>query len=283
MIARAMRARITLLRLLDQPRGKNRFVDPVDWSIRKIEAEANLNKIGQSVQKSGLQLSVSVLDSRAPEHILQYAQSNKVDLIILAKPTESVGDLVHNLMKRTTIPLLVLQTDSSTHLPTACYRRILAPLDGSQRAEFTLPLAAGFADKCGAHIVLAHIVREPEMPRRAPPSAEELQLAERIVDSNRSEAIRYLEQIASRLSGPVETRVLVSSSVTTALHQFAEQENVDLIVLSAHGYSGTPQWPYGSITNSLIAYSPKPLLIVQDLPAAGPEQPVAVARSGKAR
>lgn len=282
-IARALGARVTLLRLLDHPRGKNRFVDPVDWHIRKIEAEASLNKIGQSLQKSGLQVSVSLLDSRTPEHVLHYAQSNDAELMILAKPTESVGDLVHSLMKHTTIPLLVVQPDGSALHSTTCYRSILVPLDGSQRAECTLPLAASIAEKCDAQIVLAHVVHKPEMPRRAPPSREELQLSERIVDSNRAEAIRYLDQITSRLPGPVETRVLVSSSVTAALHELAEQEDIDLIVLSAHGYSGTPQWPYGSITSSLMAYSRKPLLVVQDLPAAEPEQLEAMVRSGKAR
>ncbi len=279
-LAHAMGARVTLLRLLDQPRGKSRFVDPVDWNIRKIEAEASLNKIGQNLQKPGPKVRVALLDSRTPEHVLQYAQSNDADLIILAKPTGSVSDLVHNLMKRTTIPLLVVQPDGGTF---TYYQRILVPLDGSQRAEYTLPLAASIADKGNAQIILAHVVRKPEMPRRAPPSSEELQLAERLVDSNRNEAVRYLEQIASRLSGQVETRVLVSSSVSTALHELAEQEDIDLIILSAHGYSGTPQWPYGSITNSLMAYSRKPLLVIQDLPAAAPEQTEVVARSGKVR
>jgi nucleotide-binding universal stress UspA family protein len=279
-LARAMGAHVTLLRLLDQPRGKSRFVDPVDWNIRKIEAEVNLNKIGESIQKPGVNVSVSLLDSRTAEHVLNYAQSNEVDLIVLAKATESVSDLVHSLMKRTTIPLMVAPSEANA---LDCYRQILVPLDGSQRAEYTLPLAVSIADKCDAQIVLAHVVHKPEMPRRAPPSSEEVQLSERIVDSNRSEAIRYLEQIASRLSVPVETRVLVSNSVTAALHELAEQEDVDLIILSAHGYSGTPQWPYGSITNSLMAYSRKPLLVVQDLPAVEAAQAEAVARSGKAR
>ena len=35
--------------------------------------------------------------------------------------------------------------------------------------------------------------------------------------------------------------------------------------LSAHGYSGHIEWPYGSMVNNFIAYSKVPLLIVQDL------------------
>jgi hypothetical protein len=38
------------------------------------------------------------------------------------------------------------------------------------------------------------------------------------------------------------------------------------VALSAHGYSGNSQWPYGSIVNNFILYGKAPLLIVQDLP-----------------
>ena len=40
-----------------------------------------------------------------------------------------------------------------------------------------------------------------------------------------------------------------------------------MVTLSAHGYSGNHQWPYGSMVNNFIMYGKVPLLIVQDLPA----------------
>jgi nucleotide-binding universal stress UspA family protein len=165
-----------------------------------------------------------------------------------------------------------------------CYEKILVPLDGSQRAEITLPIATSFAQNCGAQLVLAHVVHRPEMPRHAPPNVEEMELVERIVALNQTEAARYLENIASRLGGDVETRLLVSNNIAASLHQLVEQERIDLVVLSAHGYSGEPQWPYGSVTSHLIAYSKTPVLVVQDLPAAAPQssEKPAVARSGKA-
>ncbi|MFH1524640.1 MAG: universal stress protein, partial [Chloroflexota bacterium] len=58
------------------------------------------------------------------------------------------------------------------------------------------------------------------------------------------------------------------------LHELVEQENIDMVALSAHGYSGNKQWPYGSMVNNFILYSKVPLLIVQDLPAK--EEPATV-------
>jgi nucleotide-binding universal stress UspA family protein len=255
----------------------------VDWHIRKIEAEASLNEIGQNLRKTGIQVHTTILESQYPEHVLHYAQSHEVDLLILAGQTEGVSDLLHGLMKRTRIPLLILRAGGGPVESPVCYRNILVPLDGSQRAECTLPLVASLAQTCDARILLAHVIRKPEMPRRAPPLPEDAQLVERIVESNRHEAVRYLDQTAAHLPGVVETRLLVNNSVAAALHSLVEQEEIDLTVLSAHGYSGSPQWPYGSVTNSLVAYSQSPVLVVQDLPVSETVSTEAVARSGRVR
>ncbi len=282
-LARAAGARITLMRLLNPPAGRSRMVDPVEWHIRKLEAETNLNEIGQNMRKRGVQVQTTILESQQPEHVLHYAQTHDADMLIMAGQPEGVGDLVHNLMKRTRVPILVLRAGDKTAEAPVCYQKILVPLDGSQRAEYTLPLAAALAQRCDAQLVLAHVIRKPEMPRRAPAPPEDTELVERMVESNRHEAARYLEQTAARLPGDVETRLLVNDSVTSALHHLVQQEWIDLIVLSAHGNSGAPQYPYGSIANSLIAYSRTPVLVVQDLPSAEMIDTEAVARSGKVR
>jgi nucleotide-binding universal stress UspA family protein len=103
------------------------------------------------------------------------------------------------------------------------------------------------------------------MPRRMPLTDEESQLVERLTDRNREKAAQYLEQIESQIDSPVETRLTVGESIPAALHQLVEEEDIDLVVLSAHGYSGEARWPYGSVALNFIAYGTTPLLIVQDL------------------
>jgi hypothetical protein len=63
-----------------------------------------------------------------------------------------------------------------------------------------------------------------------------------------------------------------------------EQEHIDLVTLSAHGYTGNHQWPYGSMVNNFILYGKAPLLIVQDLPTKQEQKPVelqSVDRAGR--
>jgi nucleotide-binding universal stress UspA family protein len=267
-LARAVKARVTIINHLE-PSTKR--VDPLDWHIRKIEAETQLNQLADRLREVGIETQVNVSETLEPEKLIDYAQSNQVDLMLVSKQTDNIEGVLHGLMKHTSIPILVvpqssfLINDAST---TLCYQNILIPLDGSQRAEYTLPIATFLAQTCKSQLIMAHVVRKPEMPRNAPLTAQEAELAERIVESNQTEATHYLEQTASRLPGSVRTRLLINENVPMTIHQLANEEAVDLIVLSAHGYTGEPTWPYGSVTNSLIAYSICPVLVVQDLPVS---------------
>ncbi len=73
------------------------------------------------------------------------------------------------------------------------YRRILAPMDGTPRAEYVLPAASAPARAHEAQIVLVHIVQGPPMPRRTPPSCEEGGVAGGRAGADR---IFYLERCA---------------------------------------------------------------------------------------
>jgi nucleotide-binding universal stress UspA family protein len=273
-IAQAVKARVTILSYID---GSIKRIDPLDWHIRKIEAETQLNQLAERLRALGIETEVNVSETLEPEKLIDYAQSNEVDLILVSKQADNIDAMIHGLMKRTNIPILVVPQNGfllNDDAATPCYRNILIPLDGSQRAENTLPVASFLAQTCNSQLILTHVVRKPEMPRHAPLTAHETELAEQIVESNRAEASRYLEQVAARLPGSVQTRLLVNDNVAMTIQQLADEASVDLILLSAHGYTGEPMWPYGSVTNSLIAYSVRPVLVVQDLPIAATQHSV---------
>jgi nucleotide-binding universal stress UspA family protein len=146
-----------------------------------------------------------------------------------------------------------------------CYRRILVPLDGSQRAECVTPAVTQLAQSCGAQLLLAHIVGMPQMPRRSPLTPEDIELRDRWVARSQELAVKYLEQLQGSSFANAATRLVVSEDVIAGLHHMAEAENADLVVLSAHGYSANPQRRYGSVTSDFIESDAAPLLVIQDL------------------
>jgi nucleotide-binding universal stress UspA family protein len=91
-------------------------------------------------------------------------------------------------------------------------------------------------------------------------------MIEHVVERNRTEALRNLEETCGRLSDlEVEPRLLIADQVEGALHQLAELEGIDLVILTAHGRTAEAGWPYGSVVVSFLAYGFAPVLIVQDV------------------
>ena len=275
-IAQAFGARSTLVRVLERSTttGRLKSVDPLEWQFYKAEVKAYLDGVTVRLHEAGLQAERALLEGQAAERVVQFARSHDVKLIVLSSHGRSglsgwnVSGVVQKIILRAYIPTMIVRAyrPVTSELTGFRYHRLLVPLDCSQRAECVLPLAASLARFHGSQLILAHVVRKPEMPRRAPPTQEDIELVNKITERNRLEAASYLEQLQSRLSLDVQTRLLVSNNPAATLHELVDTEDVDLVLLNAHGYSGGTQWPYGSLTVSFIAYGTTPLLIMQDIP-----------------
>lgn len=267
---------ISLIRVLDPTHASTqpRPVDPFDWQIRKAEAETYLRSVANRLEEIGLHPEIHLVEGKAAETVIEFAREQKVDCILLSSHGQSgisgwnVSSVVQKIILRANLSVLIVRA-YATPPPSQDelkFRRILLPLDGSPRAEIVLPAAAALARAHNAEILAVHIVRVPEMPRRTPPTSEDTELSAQLTERNRVEASHYLDQLQSRLDIPLETRVQVAENVIGALHRIIETEAIDLVILSAHGYSGETKWPYGSVVISFIAYGSTPLLVIQDLP-----------------
>ncbi len=274
-LAQAFDARVTLLRVLGrtQVADRTQSIDPLDWHIRKAEAGSYLDQVVARLQKADLRAKKAIVEGRAAERIIEFARDQNVSLIILSSHGRSglsgwnVSSVVQKIVLRACMPTMIVRAYQSVDRDLAGlrYRRMLLPLDCSQRAECVLPLATTLARFQKSQLLLAHVVCKPEMVRRALPTQEEIELLNQLTEHNRLEANRYLEQLQSQLSLDVHLRLPIDDNAAAALHRMVEQETIDLVVLSAHGHSGETKWPYGSVTLNFIAYGATPLLIVQDL------------------
>jgi nucleotide-binding universal stress UspA family protein len=274
-LAQAFDARVTLLQVLARTQAADRTqaIDPLDWHIRKAEAGSYLDEVVARLQKAKLRAEKAIVEGQVAERIMEFARNQEASLIILSSHGRSglsgwnVSSVVQKIVLRACMPTMIVRAYQSVtnDLKGLRYRRMLVPLDCSQRAECVLPLATTLARFHKSQLLLTHVVRRPEMVRRALPTQEEIELVNRLTEHNRLEANRYLKQLQSRLPSDVHLCLPVDDNAAATLHEMVEQENVDLVVLSAHGHSGGTKWPYGSVTLNFIAYGTTPLLIVQDL------------------
>jgi nucleotide-binding universal stress UspA family protein len=274
-ISQAFNSRIVLLHVLDKTRAgtSTQVFDLLNWQINKTEAKQYLERISDQLQKSGLKPETIVLEGLVAESISEFAQNKEMKLVILSSHGHSglkkwgISSVTHKVILSAPTSLLIVRAPHA--LKDQPYARILVPLDGSWRAENVLPMVTLLARQHNSQIQIVHVVKTPEMARHMPPMQEDIDLSNRIVERNREEALRYLDevQLRSPLAGiDVKAHLITSNNASATLHELVAREQIDLVALSAHGYSGNNQWPYGSMVNNFILYGKVPLLIVQDLP-----------------
>jgi nucleotide-binding universal stress UspA family protein len=274
-LARVFDAQITLLQVVSQedPDLVTDAVSPLDWQIRRAEAKAYIQDVVNRLEKLELHVEGVVLEGQAAKDIIEFAHSNDVDLIVLSSHGRSglsewgISSIVQKVALRAHVPIYIVRAYAadSEDLEGLTYRQILVPLDGSQRAECAISAAEELSRAFDAGLLLAHVVRRPEVPRRAPLSDKERDLVERLIEVNLDKAKQYMADVKAHSIEGTEVMVRVADSSALELHRIVEERQVDLMVLSAHGYSGEPRWPYGSISLNLIFYGTSALLIVQDI------------------
>ena len=144
------------------------------------------------------------------------------------------------------------------------YQKVLVPLDGSDLAEAALPqvrnlAAGGFIGE----VILLSII---EIDLMGIPStrAGVIDLpALRKDHFDRSQ--EYLEKIRSGLSAGginVKTEAVEGKPAQTIVN-YAEANDVDLIVIATHGYSGMKRLMFGSVALRVLHDSHVPVLLIR--------------------
>lgn len=273
-MAKAYNSEVTLISVLDPLVGSISAlpINPWDWQIQRAEVEAYLKDLSSRFQINGLRVRTIWLEGKAPDRVLHYSTSMGTNLIMLSSHGQggisgwNSSSVVTKIIQRAHTSVMIIQSYSSPEhgLTNLRYRRILAPVDGSRRAEYGLFAAAHLAREQGAELLIAHVIKPPELPRRTPLSVQDRRFVRQVVESNQAEASQYLNALKATLDCKVETCLLTGDSVAEALHALAEQERIDLVILNAHGLGANSRRPFGSVTINFLAYSAIALLIVQD-------------------
>ena len=154
------------------------------------------------------------------------------------------------------------------------YQKILVPLDGSQLAESVLPHVELMVEAGTKEVVLTTVtelidarsykVRIAPEGQTLPPLVPVVKMPAAVGKMQR-QGERYLNRVAKKLTkkgADVRTRVLLGNPAEE-ITSLAEEEGVDLIVLSSRGRSGHNRWALGSISDKMLRASQVPLLLVK--------------------
>ncbi|MFO7547215.1 MAG: universal stress protein [Trueperaceae bacterium] len=272
--------RVTLLHVLDPAAtADSGSWDPLRHEVERERAQGYLEGVASRVAGAAAEVTTAVENGTAAEVIVRMVRTGDHDLILLSSHGRggegafSIGSVVAKVFSHATVSMLVVRASRAACVPgpRLRYRTIVTPLDGSARAECVLPTAAALARAHDGKLEVCQVVGAPELPRRVPLTAEEERLVERLVAANRREAEVYVAEVTKRLTDQgvaAEGKVEGNGNPSAVLRAQFERTEPDLVILSAHGYSGDANLPFGSIVLNLLAFATTSLLVIQDLDRA---------------
>jgi nucleotide-binding universal stress UspA family protein len=137
------------------------------------------------------------------------------------------------------------------------YERILVPLDGSGLAEVALPYAEQLARRLGSDIYLIYVSESAEVPQHY---VHRFYL-QKIGEATKEGARRVVGESAGKAI-KIEPTVLVGHPAEEIV-DYADKEDVSLIVMATHGRSGIRRWALGSVAEKVVRATDRPVALIR--------------------
>jgi nucleotide-binding universal stress UspA family protein len=137
------------------------------------------------------------------------------------------------------------------------FSKILVAVDGSEHSMNAADYAISFAIKYNSQLVLLHVIPvDLGLFGYSPPSIEEMKKVGQVfLDKIKLEALEIDKNIQAK------TKLIASPSVVGGIVDFADKENIDLIVVGTKGRSGLKKLLLGSVASGIVNYAHCPVII----------------------
>ncbi|MDQ2683119.1 MAG: universal stress protein [Chloroflexota bacterium] len=203
--------------------------------------------------------------------ILDRAEADGVDLVCMSSSGRgaigrvALGSVADKVVRTATVPTLIVRhIDLPEGEDVAPLKRIIVPLDGSDRALLALPVAGALAKRFGTSIELISAVDLPQVvsPAMAYGGAFAADYYVEVEKESTKAADQHLDEAVAKLAdfGATVNKHVMLGSAVAAISDFAEHG--DLVVMTTRGQGGFRRWLLGSVAEKLIRDCPAPVLIV---------------------
>ncbi len=280
-LARGLDCRVILLTVTEPPLEDAGPSSPARATPAKAgSAESDyLDGVAATFEDCRVVASTEVIEGRAAESIIAYAEARRPGLIVMATYGRSgpgvwvLGGVADRVISATATPVLLLRPGARERpMPDPELHSIIAPLDGSRLAEAALPHAEALAFKLGMDIVLTRAVERAGFFASAPSTMGPVDVMPPTVaeatNAVEREAQDYLDRWTSALlvKGLRARSELRHGPPAGEIARLAESIAGSVVAMTTHGRSGVGRWLLGSITNKVVRACDRPILLVHPQP-----------------
>lgn len=151
------------------------------------------------------------------------------------------------------------------------FRRILVAVDGSESSSRAAKIAVRLAKRNKAELIVVSVVPRPTyaftpIPAAGVPSVPMIGLSDYYRYASK-ESEQWVDEAVSLVKGQdvkVRKRVLKgAASVVKSITDYAEAQNVDLIVVGTKGSGGFKRLLLGSVSSGVVSHALSSVLVVK--------------------
>jgi len=141
----------------------------------------------------------------------------------------------------------------------AIISKILVAIDGSDAsmdaADYTIPISKEY----NAELYALHVIRA-DVDLLGPHETSEF------MTRMRNEGEKYLNKVklnANEKNIQIKTEIISSINIAGGIVDYAEENNIDLIVIGTRGSSGFKKLLLGSVASHVVTYAHCPVMVVK--------------------
>ena len=231
------------------PDEKQRFAKWIEETTTKERKV--LEDIGKDFKEKGINFKIEITSGIPYRQILKVADREKVDLIALGKgravERSILGGTALKVLRSSRLPVLTARGDGKS----LEIKRILVPTDLSHVLSKDLNYAVELSEVFGATIYLLNIVEVGE--HAFPPE---------IVEQMRGFAYREIVESMGKvkIKENIEASVEVAKNAWRGIVGFANEGDIDLIVMMSYGGGKLKEDFIGSVAEKVIQESASPVI-----------------------
>ncbi|MGC9016685.1 MAG: universal stress protein [Caldimicrobium sp.] len=228
--------------------------------ILRKGAEKILKQASFMAEEEGVKVKEILEEGEPFQRIIDTAYAEEVDLIVLGKTGKSglakgiLGSTAMRTIGSSPVDCLVIPKEATLRI-----RKLLLPVDGSpyseRASERALFLAKAFKASVSILFVVELLFELYETP------AELVNLIETLRNEG-EEIVRKMRLKFKEENIPSEAFV-VQGNIAEQIIEFSNKEEADLIVMGSHGKTGLKRLLLGSVTEKVINFGNKPVLVVK--------------------
>jgi nucleotide-binding universal stress UspA family protein len=235
----------------------------------KLDKEASdyLFAISAKLGEKGIEGECCVQEGGIPEVICDFAREREVDLIAMSTHGRgglkrwALGSVTDKVIQTSSVPVLLCRI-TEERVASSSYKNVLIPVDASPFSENIFPQARSLIELFNARVWFLYVIDAHLIESFAVLKQDMIKREKMLMDNIRS----YFSDLEKRLKEVQATNyeiVIENGDPAGTICDFAKENAMDLIAMSTHGRSGVARWALGSVTDKVVQYSSKPVLLIR--------------------